>query len=46
VKLRLTFLPGYGSLGFALVSTAGIFLAAVGLGLLVRRVKVLRWLSP
>src|SRR5690606_7372070 len=46
VKLRLTFLPGYGTLWFAIFSTLGIFLLAVGLGLLVRRVKFLRWLSP
>ena len=46
VKLRLTFLPGYGTLWFAALSTLGIFFVAVGLGLLVRRVKFLRWLSP
>lgn len=46
VKLRLSFLPGYGTLWFAILSTLGIFCAAVWLGLLVRRVKVLRWLSP
>ena len=46
VKLRLTFLPGYGSLWFALASTLAIYAAAVGLGLAVARVRLLRWLSP
>lgn len=46
MKLRLTMLPGYGSLWFAVLSTLMIFGTAVGLGLLVKRVKFLRWLSP
>ncbi len=46
VKRQLTFLPGYGSLGFAIVSTLGVFGVSVGLGLFVSRVRILRWLSP
>jgi fucose 4-O-acetylase-like acetyltransferase len=46
VKRLLTFLPGHGSLLFALLSTALIYLSAVGLGVLVTRVRLLRWLSP
>jgi hypothetical protein len=45
-KRLLTFVPGYGTLWFAFVSSLGIFLTAVALGLLVARVKLLRWLSP
>lgn len=46
VKTALKSVPGYGSLWFALVSSLGIFAVSVGLGLLVARVRVLRWLSP
>ena len=46
IKLQLTFLPGYGTLGFALASSLGIFALCVGLGLLVARIRLLRWLSP
>lgn len=46
IKLRLTYLPGYGSMPFALASTLAIFGVAVGLGLFVKRVRWLRWLSP
>jgi peptidoglycan/LPS O-acetylase OafA/YrhL len=45
-KRLLTFVPGYGTLWFAFASSFGIFAVAVGLGLLVARVKLLRWLSP
>lgn len=46
VKTALKSVPGHGSLWFALLSSAGIFGLAVGLGLLVARVRLLRWLSP
>jgi len=46
VKGKLQEVPGYGSLGFACASTLGIFALAVALGLLVSRVRFLRWLSP
>lgn len=46
VKSRLTDWPGYGSLCFAILSTLAIYGLAVALGFLVRRVKILRWLSP
>ena len=46
IKGQLTSLPGYGSLGFALLSSLLIFATAVSLGLLVARVKLLKFLSP
>jgi len=46
VKTQLKSVPGYGSLWFAVLSAIGIFALAVGLGLLVRRVRLLRFLSP
>lgn len=46
IKRLLTFVPGYGTLWFAFVSSLGIFLSAVALGLIVARVRLLRWLSP
>lgn len=46
VKTALKSVPGYGSLWFAFLSTLGIYWTAVGLGLLVSRVRPLRWLSP
>lgn len=45
-KRLLTFVPGHGSLWFSLFSSLGIFLLAVGLGLWVQRVRLLKWLSP
>lgn len=46
VKTALKSVPGHGSLWFAFLSTVGIFWIAVSLGLLVARVRHLRWLSP
>lgn len=46
VKTPLKSVPGYGSLWFAFVSTLAIYCISVGLGLLVARVRFLRWLSP
>ena len=46
VKGKLTMLPGYGSLWFAFLSTVAIFGVSVALGLVVSRVRGLRWLSP
>lgn len=46
VKKQLLFMPGHGSLWFALVSTVAIFGVSVGLGMLVSRARYLRWLSP
>ncbi len=46
VKTALKSVPGYGSLWFAFLSSVGIFAVSVGLGLLVARVRLLRWLSP
>jgi len=46
LKRALTFVPGYGQLWFAFASAVLIFFAAVGLGRLVARVRLLRWLSP
>lgn len=46
IKRQLTLLPGYSSLVFAILSTLLIFAASVALGLVVARVKLLRFLSP
>lgn len=46
VKTALKSVPGYGSMWFAFLSTVGIYGLAVGLGMLVSRVRILKWLSP
>lgn len=46
VKTALKSVPGYGSLLFAFLSTVGIYGLSVGLGLVVSRVRALKWLSP
>ena len=46
VKTALKGVAGHGSLWFAVLTTLAIFGVAVGLGLLVSRVRALRWLSP
>jgi len=46
LKRALSYLPGYGHVWFAFASALLVFCAAVGLGRLVARVRLLRWLSP
>lgn len=46
IKVPLRQLPGHGTLFFALSSTLLVFLISVLLGVVVSRVRGLRWLSP